>query len=329
MKRIVITGATGFIGGFIVAAAIEKGWDVYIAARKSSNLQWIQNFSFTRIELDFSNVDSMSKKLNEIQPHYIIHNAGLTKAPNQKSFDEVNAEYTENLAMAAMKSGIPLEKFVFLSSLASFGPADNHPVDIVNESCQPHPVTMYGKSKLLAEQKIKSIVGLPYIILRPTAVYGPREKDLFSVFKMVASGFSVYSGNGGQKLTFVHVNDLVEWIVRCTENRHVAKSYFVCDGNVYSPTELNTLISRNLGKKTLKIGVPLWLLTVIGYFSELMGKLAGKLPPLNIDKLNEIKANNWQCDVEPLIKDTGYQPVYNLEKGIKLTVNWYKENNWL
>ena len=79
----------------------------------------------------------------------------------------------------------------------------------------------------------------------------------------------------------------------------------------------------------MKIGVPLWLLTVIGYFSEWMGKLAGKLPPLNIDKLNEIKASNWQCDIEPLIKDTGYQPVFNLEKGIEETVNWYKENNWL
>ncbi|HRD08093.1 MAG: NAD(P)-dependent oxidoreductase [Saprospiraceae bacterium] len=329
MKKIIITGATGFIGGFIAAAAVKRGWQVYVAARKSSDLRYIQHLPINLIELNYQNVDQLTEKLLEIKPNYIIHNAGLTKAPSQKAFDEVNADYTENLALASVKSNIGLEKFVFMSSLASYGPADNHGVEVVNASCVPHPVTMYGKSKLKAEQKIMAIVGLPYVILRPTAVYGPREKDLFSVFKMVASGFSMFSGNGKQKLTFVFVADLVEWIMRCTENSLTSKSYFVCDGKTYSSTELNSFISKNLNKKTLKIGLPLWLVTVAGYCSEWVGKLSGKLPALNIDKLNEIKANNWQCDVDPLVEDTGYKAAYFLEDGIKETVNWYKENNWL
>jgi len=176
---------------------------------------------------------------------------------------------------------------------------------------------------------LKEIPNLPYIILRPTAVYGPREKDLFSVFKMVASGLGLYTGKGNQKLTFIHVYDLVELIIRLAENEVVAKSYFVSDGQTYSPTELNSIIAKNLGKKIVNFGLPLWLVNIVAYLSEWVGKISGKVPALNVDKLHEIKALNWQCDVEALYRDTQYTPQYKLEKGIAETVQWYKTNNWI
>lgn len=329
MKKVLITGATGFIGGYITKAAVNRDWQVYTGIRKNSNLDYIKELNVQLLELNLNDPASLEAVLMELNPDIIIHNAGLTKANSQEELNFVNGELTHNLAKASQFPGNNLSKFVFMSSLASYGPADNHGQDQINDQCTPHPVTMYGKSKLLAETLLKEIPNLPYIILRPTAVYGPREKDLFSVFKMVASGLGLYTGKGNQKLTFIHVYDLVELIIRLAENEVVAKSYFVSDGQTYSPTELNSIIAKNLGKKIVNFGLPLWLVNIVAYLSEWVGKISGKVPALNVDKLHEIKALNWQCDVEALYRDTQYTPQYKLEKGIAETVQWYKTNNWI
>ncbi len=329
MKKLLITGATGFIGGFLTSKAVNQNFEVYVSIRKNSDLSQIKHLPLKYIELDFTSVSKMKEMLSEIQPDFIIKNAGLTKAKTQYELDLVNADYAENLAIAALESVPNLSKYIYISSLASYGPADTKNAEIVADHHEPQPVTMYGISKLKAEQKLKSIVGLPYIILRPTAVYGPREKDLYTVFKMVNAGLSLYSGNGLQKLTFIYIDDLIEFILAVCETKEIKKCYFVSDGNVYNSIQLNKFIALSLGKKTVKFGLPLPLLTFVAYISELSGKISGKIPPLNLDKLNEIKANNWQCDVQTLIKDTGYQPITFLQEGVQKTVDWYRKNNWL
>jgi nucleoside-diphosphate-sugar epimerase len=329
LKKVLITGATGFIGGYITKAAVDRGWQVYTGVRKNSNLDYIKDLNVEFVELNLNDTSSLEGMLMELNPDIVIHNAGLTKSNTQEELNFVNAVLTHNLAKATQFPGNKLSKFVFMSSLASYGPADNHGQDQINDHCTPKPVTMYGKSKLYAEKLIKEIPNLPYIILRPTAVYGPREKDLFSVFKMVAAGLGLYTGKGNQKLTFIHVYDLAELIIRLAENNVTTKSYFVSDGQTYSPTELNSLIAKNLGKKIVNFGLPLWLVNIVANLSEWVGKISGKVPTLNVDKLHEIKALNWQCDVEALYRDAQYKPQYLLEKGIAETVQWYKKNNWL
>lgn len=329
MEKLLITGATGFIGGFLVDMAVKQNFDVYVSVRKNSDLSQIKHLPIKYITLDFTSIENMKEVLAEIKPAYIINNAGLTKAKTQQELDTVNADYAANFAIAAIQSLPNLKKYVYISSLASYGPADSKGEDIVADHQTPQPVTMYGKSKLKAESMLKEIQNLPYIILRPTAVYGPRERDLYTVFKMVKSGLALYSGNGQQKLTFVYIDDLVQLILAVCKTKEAKKCYFVSDGNVYNSIVLNEYIASSLSKKTVKFGLPLPLLTVIAYVSELTGKISGKIPPLNRDKLNEIKANNWQCDVKPLFNDTGYQPKVLLKEGIQKTVDWYKNNNWL
>jgi nucleoside-diphosphate-sugar epimerase len=329
LERLLITGATGFIGGFLVEEAIKQNFEVYVSVRKNSDLSQIKQFPIKYISLDFTSVDSMKEILAEVRPDYIINNAGLTKAKTQKELNTVNADYAANLANAATQSLPNLKKYVYISSLASYGPADTKGEDVVADHQKPQPVTMYGISKLKAETLLKGIQNLPYVILRPTAVYGPRERDLYTVFKMVKSGLALYSGNGQQKLTFVYIDDLVQLILAVCKTKETKKCYFVSDGNVYNSIKLNEYIALSLCKKTLKFGLPLPLLTIAAYISELSGKISGKIPPLNRDKLNEIKANNWQCDVKPLFEDTGYMPKVMLKEGIQKTVDWYKNNNWL
>ena len=329
MQKLLITGATGFIGGFLTEAAVNNGYEVIVSVRKSSDLTYIKDLKVEHVSLDFTSIASMVAKLSEIKPDFIIHNAGLTKSDSQNQLDTVNANFPYNLALAATQSGIVLKKFVYLSSLASYGPADQQSDDMIREMHSPKPITMYGQSKLKAEKLLKSIDTLPYIILRPTAVYGPREKDLFTVFKMVSNHLALHSGNGKQQLTFIYISDLISLILQSLTTSAVKKSYFVSDGQCYSPTQLNHEIAKNLGVKTIKIGLPLPVITVLGYISEAFGKLNGHIPSLNRDKVNEIKAKNWRCEIEELVKDMQYTPKVMLEEGVKMTVKWYKENNWL
>jgi nucleoside-diphosphate-sugar epimerase len=329
LEKLLITGATGFIGGFLVEMAVKQNFEVYVSVRKSSDLSQIKHLPIKYVELDLSSTSQMKEILKDIKPDYIINNAGLTKAKTQAELDLVNAEYAGNLAIAAVESIPDLKKYIYISSLASYGPAETKNAEIVADHHDPQPVTMYGISKLKAEKKLMSIKGLPYIILRPTAVYGPREKDLYTVFKMVNAGFSLFSGDGKQKLTFVYIDDLIQFILAVCKSKETNKCYFVTDGKVYNSLELNKYIATSLSKKTVKFGLPLPVLTLVAYISELSGKISGKIPPLNLDKLNEIKARNWQCDVQTLIKDTGYQPITFLEEGVRKTCEWYKKNNWL
>jgi nucleoside-diphosphate-sugar epimerase len=328
VDTLLITGATGFVGGYLVEKAITNGFKVVATRRKNSDLQYINHLPLKYVEFDFSDSDSMAIHLKEINPSFIILNAGLTKAKTQSELDLVNCDYSIQLCEACIKANIDLKKIIYISSLASYGPADLHHDTKVRDTHTPQPVTMYGRSKLKAEEKIKKM-DLPWIILRPTAVYGPREKDLFTVFKMTSKGLSLHIGKGDQKLTFIYIEDLVELVIRTLKTNKTKISYFVGDGEEYTAKELNLFIEHSLNRKNIKIGLPLWLVTIIAYISEFVGNISGNLPALNRDKLHEIKANNWLMDVEPIFEDTGYRPKTKLKNGVEITTQWYKNNKWI
>lgn len=317
------------MGGFLTEEAVKRGYDVVVSARKSSDLTYIKHLPITITELNLGSCDALKSQLENISPDFIIHNAGLTKARTQEELDKVNAEYSLNFAQASLSLGLKLKKFLFVSSLAAFGPAELQPDFIVKGDSLAQPVTMYGKSKLKAEKALGALTNLPLLTIRPTAVYGPREKDLYLVYKTINKGLQIHIGDGSQQLTFIYVVDLVNYMLDLLISSQTHKSYFATDGELYTSKLFNELIGRNLGRKTLKFGLPLPLLKMGAYASEFFAKWSEKTPTLNIDKLNEITAKSWNCDAEPLILETGYHPKYKLEKGIAETIKWYRENKWL
>jgi UDP-glucose 4-epimerase len=329
LPKVLIIGATGFIGNKLAHALASGPFELVISVRDSSNLSKIEHLNFKKIKLDFLDIASMAKIFNEIKPDYIINNAGVTKAKTQKEYDLVNVDFAINVAKAAMIGCPDLKKYVYISSLAAHGPADFQKEDKLYTHQSPNPVTKYGVSKLKAENELKKIQGLKYLFLRPTAVYGPEEKDLYTVFKMVNMGLGLHSGHGDQKLSFIFIEDLIKIILGTLTENNVNKTYFVTDGNFYTPKKLNVLISTALHKKIVQFGLPLAFLKVIASVSEFFGRFSREIPPLNLDKINEIKANNWDCDIEPLVKDLGHQPKILLEEGVNKTVRWYKENKWI
>jgi nucleoside-diphosphate-sugar epimerase len=328
-KRLLITGASGFLGFHLIEEAYKQGFEVIAAVRTNSEVQHLKHLNPKFVNLSFHNVDVLAKELENLNLDYIIHAAGSTKEKTLHAYNVVNADYTKNLALAACMSNIGLEKFIFISSLAAAGPQSNINARPILEQMQPSPITHYGKSKLLAEQFLQDIKLLPYIIFRPTAIYGPRERDLLVMLKSIQHGIEPYIGRKAQKFSFVFVKDVAEISIRALEQNVDGKIYNISDGNAYNRYEFAETAKFIFNNKTIKIHLPNGFIKMIASAMDLTHLWSEKTPLLNRQKLNEITAINWECSIEAIQKDLKYVPKYNLKSGMEETINWCKINNWL
>jgi nucleoside-diphosphate-sugar epimerase len=329
--NILITGATGFIGGFIVDEALSRGMQVWVAVRPTSSRKYLSDPRIQFLELNLSDKEQMKRQMDGLRFDYVVHAAGATKCLHAEDFFRSNTEGTKNLVQALMELQMPLKRFVFVSSLSVYGPvAEQQPYRDICGNDTPQPNTAYGRSKLAAEQYIESIEGFPYVILQPTGVYGPRERDYFMMAKSIKSHTDFSVGYKPQDLTFVYVLDVVQAIFLALDCQKTGGKYMLSDGEVYSSRTFSDLIHRELGHPwLLRIKAPIWLLRIITFCGEHIGRMTGKISALNNDKYNIMKQRNWRCDIKPAMSDLGYKPKYQLDEGVRLTIKWYKENNWL
>ena len=330
--KILITGASGFIGSFIVEEALRRGFDTWAAVRKSSSRAFLQDERIHFIELNLSSKSQLVEQLRNLQFDYVVHAAGVTKCLNKADFHRINTEGTKNLVEALLEVKMPLKRFVFVSSLSVFGAIkEKLPYDEIREDDTPQPNTEYGRSKLATEQYLDSLgTRLPYIILRPTGVYGPREKDYFMMAKSIKQHIDFAVGFQRQDITFVYVTDVVQAIFLALEKGETGRKYFLSDGEVYQSSTFSDLIHEELGRPWwLRITAPTWVLRIITFFGEYVGRMTGKVTALNNDKYNILKQRNWRCDINPARQELGFEPQVKLEEGVKRTIKWYKDNRWL
>ena len=330
--KILITGASGFIGSFIVEEALRRGFETWAAMRKSSSKEYLQDERIHFIELNLSSKEQLLEQLRPHQFDYVVHAAGVTKCLNKADFRRINTEGTKNLVDALLDLQMPLKRFVFLSSLSVFGAIKEQlPYDEIREDDTPKPNTEYGRSKLEAEKYIDSIGSrLPYIILRPTGVYGPREKDYFMMAKSIKQHIDFAVGYQRQDITFVYVTDVVQAVFLALEKGETGRKYFLSDGQVYQSTTFSDLIHEELGRPWwLRITAPVWVLRVVTFFGEYIGHVTGKVTALNNDKYNILRQRNWRCDIEPTRHELGFEPKVQLKEGVKTTIQWYKDHKWL
>ena len=350
--KILITGASGFIGSFIVEEALKRGLDTWAAIRKSSSKEWLQDERIHFIELNLSSKAQLVEQLRGQDFDYVVHAAGVTKCLNKQDFMRINFEGTKNLVEALLETEMPLKRFVFVSSLSIFGAIkEQEPYEEIRESDTPQPNTAYGRSKLAAEQFLESInqhparvplacyrrdartpitQHLPYIIIRPTGVYGPREKDYFIMAKSIQQHSDFAVGYKRQDITFVYVKDVVQAVFLALEKGEDGRKYFLSDGEVYQSATFSNLIHEALGRPWwIRITAPVWVLRIVTFFGEYIGRMTGKVTALNNDKYNILKQRNWRCDIQPAIKELGYEPKYKLAQGVEETIRWYKEKGWL
>lgn len=329
--NILITGATGFIGGFIVDEALNRGMQVWVAVRPTSSRKYLTDPRIQFLELNLGNKEQMKERMGNLKFDYVVHAAGATKCLHAEDFFRSNTDGTKNLVQALIELQMPLKRFVFVSSLSVYGPvAEKQPYREICLNDKPQPNTAYGRSKLAAEQYIESLSSLPYVILQPTGVYGPRERDYFMMAKSIKSHTDFSVGYKPQDLTFVYVLDVVQAIFLALDCKKTGGKYMLSDGEVYSSRTFSDLIHRELGKPwLLRIKAPIWLLRIITFCGEYIGRMTGKISALNNDKYNIMKQRNWRCDINPAKNDLGYKPKYQLDEGVRQTIKWYKENGWL
>lgn len=323
-KRLLITGATGFIGGHLVEAARSAGMEVWIAIRPESDSSRVRALGVKTVTINYADEEAILDQI-EIHAlacdpawHYVIHNAGVTKARYEGEFREVNAEHTRRLCSALKRARVQPERFLLMSSLSSYGvPVGDRPIN-VSDPQRPH--TAYGASKLLAEEYVRQS-GLNYSILLPTGVYGPGDKDYFMAIDGIAKGLNFMSGLKPQMLTFVYGADLARAaLLVLQEPRALRQSYIVSDGETYTDRTFGDIVQRLLNKKhCLHLRMPLWFIWVICQFGSLWTKLTGNTTPLNRDKYPILAQRSWRCDASPLIA-LGFEPECKLEEGLRRTI---------
>lgn len=330
MTKILITGATGFIGNFLVNEALRRGYDVYVAVRATSKTEHFSKKRVRIIEIDFSNAVSLHHLIYSLPRFdFIIHNAGILKSLDKDKYFEINYRNTKRFVTALIQQNKEPEKFIYISSIAAFGPGDKNSINPLLLTSIPNPVTSYGKSKLAAEKYIIEESQIPYIIIRPTAVYGPGEKDLFESIKLINKGIDFQVGTGNQRLTFVYVKDLARIVFDAIGSPLINRAYFITDGNLYNSKDLGRYAACRLKKRIMHIAVPIKLAKAIATMNELISKFSKKAPILNVEKVNELSACNWNCDIGTLNSDFNFKAEYNLRRGLNETIDWYKKEGWL
>ena len=335
MESVLITGASGFIGSFIVEEALRRKFGVWAGIRSSSSREYLKNRKIHILELDFAHPNELRAQLSGHKGtynkfDYIIHCAGVTKCVDKNEFDRVNFLQTKYFVNTLRELNMIPKQFIFISTLSVFGPVREKCYEPISEHDDPAPNTAYGLSKLKTELYLQSIPGFPYVIYRPTGVYGPREKDYFLMAKSIQQHTDFSVGFRRQDLTFVYVKDIVQAVFLGIEKGVCRRSYFLADGEVYQSRAFSDLIRKELGNPfVIRMTCPLIVLKVVSLLAEFWAKRRGVTSTLNSDKYRIMKQRNWQCDIAPAVEELGFNPEYKLERGVKETIAWYKEQGWL
>ena len=322
-----VTGASGFVGSHLVERLLSLNHQVRIIARKESKLKWIDA---SRVEIVHCNYDDASSLKNAVKDvDYIFHVAGVIKSKTKEGYYKGNVEPTKNLLIALDKENQNLKRFVFVSSQAAAGPSQKGMAKTEEMEC--NPVTTYGRSKLMAEMEVKKFTGkIPYTIVRPSAVYGPRDPEILMFFQTLKKGIQPMVGFKEKYVSLVHVFDLIDGILLAAfSDNSINQTYFISNEKGYGWEEIGNISSRILGKKLIKIKIPHLVVFTVAAISQFLSYFKKEATILNLEKAREMVQESWVCSFEKAKKELGYAQKISLEEGIKNTINWYIENKWL
>lgn len=329
---VLVVGAGGFVGGFIVAEALRRGYRVWAGVRASTSRRFLTDERIRFVVMDFDEPQSLASALREagVRWQYIVYNLGATKALHYLDFQRINHDYLASLLTALKQTGLVPDKLLYISSLSVMGPGHEHDGLPFTEKDVPAPDTHYGVSKLKAELCLQAS-GVPYVIFRCTGIYGPHERDYFLMFKSIKQGLDFSVGYKPQMLTFLYVEDLAAAIFDALESpRTTGKTYIISEERAYTQREFRRIAAAELGKKrVLGVVAPIWALRAVCAVSGMIGKMRGRPMTLNPDKCRIMAQRNWQADTSAARRDFGLRPATPLREGVRRAVAWYRAAGWL
>lgn len=323
--KALVTGATGFVGSHLVEALVRRGDEVTALVRSPRKAALLEQLNIRRVAGDLDNGAALREAASG--QDVVYHVAGLVAARDEAEFLRANRDATANLIGAIEESGNPSTRLVHVSSMAAGGPSPRRRPLAGMET--PTPVTQYGRSKLAGENVVRESA-LPWTIVRPPMVYGPRDREVLKVFKIARNGIAPVFGDGSQELSAVYGPDLAEALIAAGgSSETIGKTYYACHPEIFQSGEFVRRVAMTLGKSVRVIPLPDWVarsaLTVTG----LAARIAGQATILTPDKANEFLQPAWTGDPGPLMRDSGWQPAHSLERGLVATADWYRKNGWL
>ena len=322
---ILVTGGTGFIGTHLLEMLAAKGESVRALVRRSGVTHRFPRRLPAGVETVYGDLESgvgLAEALHGADA--VIHLAGVTKALRTRDYYTGNVRATEQLAHAMTGRGMRL---VHVSSLAAIGPAT--PGAPLAEDAEPHPLTHYGKSKLLAEGVVRDLAP-DAVIVRPPVVYGPRDTDVFPLLKSISKGLVLEIAGGERWFSAIYVKDLVEGLLAVARvPRAAGRAYFLAHAKPVSWRQLGASAARIMARKPLVVTVPFAVAHAVGACAELWARLCGKPGIISREKIAEARCMAWTCDTARAAGELGFVAPTPLDEGLEQTLAWYKEAGWL
>ena len=321
--KALVTGATGFVGSHLVEALRRNRVEVTALARSPEKAAALVAAGVRVVAADLHNTEALARAVDG--QNMVFHVAGVVSARNEAEFLSANRDGTRNIVAAAAAGGGP--RFVLVSSLAAGGPAPRGlPLD---GSEPPRPVTAYGRSKLAGEQAVRDST-LPWVIVRPPIVYGPRDREVLKLFRIARLGVAPVFGDGAQELSAVHAADLANALIAAAQSdRARGRTYAACHPEVFTSTEFVRAVGSSMGRSVGALRIPAPIGRVLLALTETTAKIAGQPTILTTDKANEFFQPAWTGDSRPLSRDTGWIASYDLQHGLAHTYQWYRRAGWL
>lgn len=321
--KAMVTGATGFVGSHLADALRRRGDEVTVLARSAGKAETLASLGLRVIIGDLHDSGALRRAVEG--QDVIFHVAGLVAAENEAEFIRANRDGTARVVEAAARDGRP--RFLLVSSMAAAGPASPGRPLVGGEP--PKPVTAYGRSKLAAEVVVSGS-GLPWTIVRPPTVYGPRDREVLKLFRLARFGVAPVFGDGSQELSAIHAADLARALLAACES-HVTtgKTYYACHPEVFTSAGFVRAIAAAMGRRVAVVGVPRFIGRMVLAVTEIGARLARRPTILTTDKANEFFQAAWTGDPAPLTRDTGWNAEHDLRTGLADTYQWYRSAGWL
>lgn len=315
-SRTLVTGATGFVGSHVAEALLDAGRHPVCTVRASSDLRWIRGLDVPTVAGDLRRPGELEAALEGVTT--VVHAAGVTSASRPELYREVNVLGTERLAERAARRGV--ERFVFVSSLAARGP-----------DAETGPASLYGRSKREAEERLREIDGssdMEVVVLRPSGVYGPRDTDVYLLFRLAARGWMPEPPEGGP-LQPAYARDVARAAVRACEAAAGFGPHPVAEPRAYGWSEVQALLQEAVGRRVRRLPVPGPVLEMAGVAAEAMARLAGEAPEFDRRRARDLSRHAWTCDPAPTEAALGWRAETPLAEGMRKTVAWYRREGWL
>lgn len=321
--RAMVTGATGFVGSHLAEVLRQRGHEVTVLARSAAKAESLQARGMRVVMGDLHDSGALARAAEG--QDVVFHVAGMVAARNEAEFLRCNRDGTANLVEASARAGRP--RFVLVSSMAAAGPSSPGKPHLGTEP--PRPVTAYGRSKLAAEAAVTASA-LPWTIVRPSTVYGPRDQEVLKVFRIARWGVAPVFGDGSQELSAIHGGDLAEALLAAgLSDATIGETYYACHPEVVTSAGLVRAIGATMGRRVTIVGVPQPVGRALLALTEAGARLTRQATILTSDKANEFFQPAWTGDPGPLSRDTGWRAAHDLSTGLADTYRWYRSAGWL